>query len=171
MRKEFILLGSAVIWLLVRLRALPLSNLLYERGIASLVGLFVAYVAIRSLSLKYQPHILVVIALIYQPFLRIKMSDDLWNIVDIITAVYMIWLIVRIKFSDFFELAVFPNVRKHKVALCTVGLVLLGMHMLCSIYKYGKYWEYYYCWLTDSYFPFIMFGIFYVCLEELQPKK
>ena len=118
MKNVFILLGTAVAWLLVSVDSH------WNYGMYSLMRLFIAYVAIQALSLKYQPHILVMIALLYQPIFKIHLDRDLWQTVNVITAIYMIWLIIRIKFSEFCESVLFPEIRKNKEFLWVLLLMI-----------------------------------------------
>ena len=92
-RKEVVLLGIAAVWLFVGCDGAYLSH--YSNGLYLLMDLFVAYTAIQALTLNYQPRTLIAVALIYQPFLKLHLGYHLWNVVDVITGIYMIWLIIR----------------------------------------------------------------------------
>lgn len=133
MKNVFILLGTAVAWLLVSVDSH------WNYGMYSLMRLFIAYVAIQALSLKYRPHILVIIALLYQPIFKIHLDRDLWQTVNVITAIYMIWLIIRIKFSEFCESVLFPKLSENKtVLLFSIALILFGINgiLICFFDNY-----------------------------------
>lgn len=172
-KKEIVLLGIATAWLFVGCDGyhwdMGWSELDHRRGLLLLMGLFVSYVAIQALTLKYQPHAFIVIALIYQPFLKLHLKS-LWDIVDIITGIYMVWVIIRISFSEFFESVVFPKLRKRRIHLLVIWsiwlLILIGNHMDNYYPLHFYFWE----WLLKI--PtLITLGALLICIDELQPKK
>lgn len=168
-KKEVVLLGIAAVWLFVGCDGAHWYPLNYRNGLHLLMDLFVAYTAIQALTLNYQPRTLIAVALIYQPFLEIHLGN-LWNIVDVITGIYMIWLIIRISFSEFFESVVFPKLRKNKIHLLVIWsiwlLILIGNHVDHYYPHHFYFWE----WLLKI--PtLISIGALLICIDELQPKE
>lgn len=83
-----------VIALLVCLLPMPYGYYILVRFISTIVFGVMAYEYFQQKRKKLYV-IMISLALLFQPFLKIPLGREIWNLVDVVVAIFLIYLSVR----------------------------------------------------------------------------
>ena len=95
-KKETIcfLYGAIAILLLLCLLHMPYGFYTFVRFIATIAFCFIAYVESRSGNRNLM-FLFIVLAILFQPIFRIPIGRTIWNIVDVLVAAVLLYILVK----------------------------------------------------------------------------
>ena len=92
-KTSIILYGAIVVLLLLCLLDMPYGYYSFVRFAAAAAFCYFAYIASQSEN-KERMILFIALAVLFQPLLKIPLGRTIWNIVDVIVAGYLIYLLV-----------------------------------------------------------------------------
>ena len=91
---KVILMGIIVLLLILCLFDMPYGYYEFTRFIAMTVFSYLAYDAFKAGN-KDRMFVLIALAVLFQPFIKIALGRVIWNIVDVLVAMYMGYMLFR----------------------------------------------------------------------------
>lgn len=88
-RIKYIYIGLVVL-LLLCLLPMPYGFYILVRFVAMCAFVVLAYIKFRDKAEKYAL-IYAALALLFQPFLKITLGKDVWQVVDVVVAIFLLW--------------------------------------------------------------------------------
>lgn len=92
-KTSIILYGAIVVLLLLCLLDMPYGYYTFVRFAAAAAFCYFAYIASQSEN-KERMILFIALAVLFQPLLKIPLGRTIWNIVDVIVAGYLAYLLV-----------------------------------------------------------------------------
>lgn len=91
---DMILMGIIALMLILCLFDMPYGYYEFTRFVTMAVFIYLAYGAFKANN-KDRMFVLVALAILFQPFIKIALGRVIWNIVDILVAIYLGYMILR----------------------------------------------------------------------------
>ena len=89
------LYGAIAVLLLLCLFDMPYGYYTFVRFASAAAFCYFAYIA-NHFGNKDKMILFIVLAILFQPFLKIPLGRVIWNIVDVIVAGYLVYLLIRV---------------------------------------------------------------------------
>ena len=93
--KKAFIYGVIAAILLLCLIDMPYGFFTFVRFIAAAAFCYFAYEA-HSARNNYRMILFIVLAILFQPFIKIPIGRVIWNIIDVVVAIYLIILLIRL---------------------------------------------------------------------------